>query len=360
MPLAASSRIIMRDASLARDHVARHMAEHDLDVATRGDESRILFPHGHVAMRVDADALNVEASAETLVHLEDYKYFLASHLGELVADQEIDILWRGDGADRAGLPNFRVMRVGRVTDLTPRMRRLTLTGENLARFDTFENLHVKLYIPPRGVEPQWPSIASNGRMGWPHGDKKLADRRYTIRHIDVAAGTMDIDFVMHGDAGPGTAFALHARPGDPVGLMGPGGLGARAADWYLLVGDETALPAIARIVEALPAAAKAVVRIEIADGNEEQELHSAAALDVEWLHRNKASIGLEEAAHSVAWPADDRSVFAWVGCERDAFVAIRKYLRRERGLARDRHLAVAYWRREIAEGHSPKRLPQDA
>jgi NADPH-dependent ferric siderophore reductase len=132
-------------------------------------------------------------------------------------------------------------------------------------------------------------------------------------------------------------------------MTGPGGGGAAGADWYLLAGDETALPAIGRMLEGLPASAHAVVRIEIADAGEEQPLVSPASLDIAWLHRGAAEAGtttlLEDAVRAAAFPSDGRRVFAWAGCEHKAFRAIRKFLRAECGLSRDQHLVAAYWRR---------------
>ena len=168
--------------------------------------------------------------------------------------------------------------------------------------------------------------------------------------IDVAKGEVDIDFVLHGGDGmPGARFAAEAAPGEIVGMTGPGGGTAGPADWYLLAGDETALPAIGRIVESLPAGVHAVVRIEVDGGEDEQRLASAASLDIRWLHREGVAPGcsdlLVDAVRSVAWPTDGRSTFAWAGCEQRGFRAIRNHLRKDRRLSREQHLAAAYWRR---------------
>jgi NADPH-dependent ferric siderophore reductase len=142
---------------------------------------------------------------------------------------------------------------------------------------------------------------------------------------------------------------MKARPGDIVGITGPGGGETPAADWYLLAGDETAVPAISRILADLPASAQAVVRIEVADAAEEQPLASAANVDLAWLHRGEAAPGtsplLEETVRGIAIPDDGRRVFAWAACEHRTFRAIRKFMRGERGLTRDQHMVAAYWRR---------------
>jgi NADPH-dependent ferric siderophore reductase len=134
-------------------------------------------------------------------------------------------------------------------------------------------------------------------------------RIYTIRRLDVEKGEVDIDFVLHEGADmPGARFAANAAVGDVVGMTGPGGGSIGEADWYLLAGDETALPAISRIVADLPSHVRAVVRIEIADRDEEQPLVSAAGLDIQWLHRNGGEAGkstlLEDAVKQGQWPKD--------------------------------------------------------
>src|SRR5690606_8894208 len=126
---------------------------------------------------------------------------------------------------------------------------------------------------------------------WPSDDKRPKVRTYTIRRIDAAAGTFDADFVLHGDHSVGSRWAINAKPGDIVGVRGPTGRPVPEADWYLLVGDETALPAIARTLETLPAAARGVALIEVADEGERQAIEHQTGIEVRWLHRNGAEPG---------------------------------------------------------------------
>lgn len=142
-------------------------------------------------------------------------------------------------------------------------------------------LHARLLIPPKGREPVWPHTEPDGRLHWPKGNDALTIRAYTIRSINLDRGEMNIDFVVHeGDDVPGATWALTARPGDPAGLIGPGGGGVPAARKLILAGDETALPAIARIAASVPADAELRILLEVADKQEEQPLTSSASMDV--------------------------------------------------------------------------------
>ena len=136
--------------------------------------------------------------------------------------------------------------------------------------------------------------------------------------------------------------------------VGPGGGDVIPADWYLLCGDETALPAIARIAENLPSSARASIVIEVADAAEQQEIASAAAIEVTWLYRDGAPAGstdlLPQAVRGIALP-DQGTPFVFAGCEQAAARAIRKHLRSEKQLPKDRHLVAAYWRRGHADVH---------
>jgi NADPH-dependent ferric siderophore reductase len=126
-----------------------------------------------------------------------------------------------------------------------------------------------------------------------------------------------------------------------------------AADWHLLAGDETALPAIARVLESLPPLSRGVALIEVADGAEEQDLAVPEGFELRWLHRNGAAPGtttlLADAVRSVPVPADAGTVFVWAGCEFAAFKTIRAYVRKELKLAKEQHLVTSYWRRGVSE-----------
>ena len=255
---------------------------------------------------------------------------------------------------------FRRAQVLRVSVLTPRMRRITLGGPDLAGFGATGSgsERIKLGFPQPGAPVVLPEWTPNG-WKYPAGAPELAIRAYTVRAWRPDVTELDVDMVLH-EHGPGGRFAATARPGDEVGVAGPGPDYARADDapWHLIAGDETALPAISTILATLPAGARAYVFVEVADAAEEQPLASPADLTVTWLHRDGDEPGtggrLPAAIRAFTWP--EGSPHTWVAGETAAVRDIRRYLRFERGLPKESVQVYGYWRRGL-DGH---RLAEEA
>jgi NADPH-dependent ferric siderophore reductase len=171
---------------------------------------------------------------------------------------------------------------------------------------------------------------------------------YTVRQWDAARREVTMLMVRHGDEGPASAWVDRAKPGDPLALWGPRTAyhPPASTDWQLLVADETGLPAVAAILETLPAGAVARIFAEVADDAERQDLPGAPGFDVTWLYRNGAPAGttrlLADAVRAMPWPAG--TPYVWGGGESRAMTAVRRYVRGERGLAREAVSLVAYWR----------------
>jgi NADPH-dependent ferric siderophore reductase len=245
-----------------------------------------------------------------------------------------------------GLRPIDVLTVVSVTDVTPSVRRVVLAGSPAAV--TAAGPTVELLVPRVGdAAPDWPRVAKDGRIVWPQGSHGIALRSYTARRQDPAAGEVEIDFVLHGD-GPAAAWAAAAAPGDPIGSAGGGSLGERAAGYLLLAGDETALPAISRILGEADGSTVGTALVEVAGPAEEQPLIAPPGVTVRWLHRGDVGPGestlLADAVAALERPEGD-DVFAWVGAESATVRAIRADLRGRWGLGRAQHHAIGYWRR---------------
>jgi NADPH-dependent ferric siderophore reductase len=238
-----------------------------------------------------------------------------------------------------------VLTVAAVAAVTPTVRRVTLRGTPDAVAAAGPTVH--LLVPRVGdPDPRWPGIARDGRIVWPVGSHGVSLRSYTARRQDPGRGEVDVDFVLHGD-GPAAAWAAAAAPGSVLGVAGGAPLGARPAGWLLLAGDETALPAMARILAEAPRDTRGVVLAEVTDAAEEQPLQAPPGVQVHWLHRQGTPPGetdlLAAAVAGLERPAGE-DLFAWVAAESSAVRAIRADLRGRWGLTRAQHHAIGYWR----------------
>jgi NADPH-dependent ferric siderophore reductase len=245
-----------------------------------------------------------------------------------------------------GLRPVDVLTVTDVTDVTPSVRRVALSGTPAAVAAAGPTVNL---LVPRVADaaPRWPRVAKDGRIVWPDGAHGVSLRSYTARRQDADAGRVEIDFVLHGD-GPAAAWAAAAVPGSLLAVAGAGALGDRPAGRLLLAGDETALPAISRILAAAPAGTSGVALVEVAGPEEEQPLAAPPAVEVRWLHRGGTPPGESTAlvdAVAALDPPPDGDVFAWVAAESATVRAIRSDLRGRWGLNRSQHHAIGYWRR---------------
>jgi NADPH-dependent ferric siderophore reductase len=352
--LISEARISVPDAAGLVDRIINYLAEHDISFESRDGLVLVKLAFGTSAFSVEAQTIRIRVEAPEKGHLEALRSTIASRVVELAGDRPPAIRWVGHESNGETFANFREVRLKTRTAVSPHILRLTFSGDDIARFASNDDLHVRMYFPPEDIEkPEWPRPAPDGRILWPEPERRPATRYYTIRRIDIDSGEIDIDFVLHDHAGPGATFAANAKPGAICGMAGPLGRNIRPARWLLLAGDETALPAIARILESLGSTASGHAFIEVADSRDEIPLATPSGLAITWLHRNGASPGstnlLIDAARTVRWP-NHSDVFAWIACEARAARAIRERLRKAQNLAREQHLVVAYWNALKREG----------
>ncbi|MEU3140216.1 siderophore-interacting protein [Nocardiopsis alba] len=238
-------------------------------------------------------------------------------------------------------------RVERVERPTPHMVRVVLGGEGLAAFETsgVTDSYVKLLFPPPAPgDPEPYDVeaikAERPRSEWP------VTRTYTVRAWDPRTRELTIDFVYHGDVGLAAVWAAQARPGDLLRFFGPGGTYAPAAeaDWHLLVGDESALPAIAASLEQLPEGATAHVFLEIEDAAERQELRTPEGVHVRWLHREGARVGSLLVPALKEWTFPEGDLQAFVHGEAGMVRELRRLLRVDLGVPKERLSISGYWR----------------
>lgn len=243
------------------------------------------------------------------------------------------------------------LSVTRVEDLGPSMRRIVLGGPELAGVvedwegDTDAYIKIAFFAP--GVA--YPERIDIGEIRetmpsehWP------VLRTYTVRRLDVEAGELWVDFVVHGDEGLAGPWAARAQVGEIVHFGGPGSAYRPdpEADHQLLVGDESALPAILASLEALVPGQKATAFIEVDGPADEQPVVTAGDVEVVWLHRAPAHAGttnlLDDAVRAWPWPGGRVQIF--VHGESGLLKTVRPYLVKERGVERRDVSVSAYWR----------------
>lgn len=292
------------------------------------------------------------------------------------------------------------VRVSRIQDMCPSFRRITFTGDDLHLFaDNGFDQRIKLFLPlPCGYDtlpcgPDW-------YTEWRDLPEEVRHpiRTYTVRAVRQDLGEIDVDLVLHGSTGPASRWATEARVGDPLAILGPnaehdgtsGGIDfipPEHTDRLLLAGDETAVPAIAAILERLPQDARGEVVLEVPVSGDRLDLNAPAGIAITWLPRDGAAHGsrlvpavqaacvrlmpreaprpdgieLEDVdiENGLLWelPVDaegrplrqNAALYAWLAGEAGAIKTLRRHLVAECGVDRKAVAFMGYWREGRAE-----------
>lgn len=240
-------------------------------------------------------------------------------------------------------PIPRTVNVIRTQTLTPNMIRITVGGPNLEGFpEGQESGYIKLMFPHPGETELFLASSDNASKG-----KKPLMRTYSIRTFDADTLEMEIDFVVHGDNGPASAWAIGAKEGDTITLAGPGAkkMVDLSADWFFIVGDMTALPAISVNLEKMPRDARGYAVIEIIDYADKQELNAPENMQLHWVvnpHPDQPNTILPDAVEELPWMEGTANV--WVAGEFETMRTMRRYFKKDRGVGRKEIYASSYWK----------------
>jgi NADPH-dependent ferric siderophore reductase len=260
---------------------------------------------------------------------------------------------------------FFSLQVVRTERLGPSLVRVSFGGDDLAYFFSDGcDQSLSLFLPQPG-QPE-PAVPYELGDGWWQGWRELPDgvravmRSYTLRALRRDPDEIDIDFVLHEPAGPASRWASLAAPGDRVVLLGPAIADNRAirfrppedADLVVVWGDETAVPAVSAILEALPAGARARVWLEVQHAGDTQDLATDADAEVTWLVRGdegaEGSPMALGALRAAQLPPAERP-YVWIAGESGQVKALRRHFVGERGFDRRRVTFVGYWRQGLSE-----------
>jgi NADPH-dependent ferric siderophore reductase len=249
---------------------------------------------------------------------------------------------------------LRNVKVAQKKLLSPNMLRIILSGEALHDFpENFESGYVKLRFLA-DVNEIYPIDISDDVVARLVNPKPRL-RSYTIRAFDQKRCELTLDFVAHGDNGPASAWALSCNVGDSISIDGPGPakLINMDADWFFIVGDMAALPAVSVNVERLDAAAIGHVVIEVLSEEDKIPLVVPKGVFVHWVvnaHCDSPNTVLADKVRSLSWCDGVPSV--WVAAEFSAMKNLRQYFKIERNVNKNNMYISSYWKMgEADEGH---------
>lgn len=316
-----------------------------------GQEEQHAFHYsfGRIELKSHTDGYLVSLHASENVALSRLKDLAAVAIQLYAKEETPVILWEGDQAGEQPLPQFRQMRVVSTRYYTPHMLRIRFSGEDLKRFSLFGAMHVRLLLPTKTVpKPVWPIMGPNGLPFWPDETKRPAARAYTIRHLNVSEGWMEIDFYIHETKGLACEWAKQAKTGDLIGLIGPVGRPLRQAKQYLIGTDMTGLPAVGRMLEDFSSDVTGHVLIAVDTEQDIQPLKHPKSVTIEWIVNSDQQEAMSELTAKLCalpWPEGNDS-FGWFAAEADYAKIMRDYWRKQLGKSRDQTLVAGYWQKD--------------
>lgn len=251
------------------------------------------------------------------------------------------------------IPSANLVTVIKTETVTPNMQRILLQGDALANFPAnCEGGYIKLLFD------------HSGRTDISHleqGDRPIM-RTYTIRRFDPIAATVEVDFVRHvtqdQQCGFASRWAMSVETGATIHIAGPGTIQSlnTQADWFFMVADMTALPALSAKIRQLPEDAKGYAVIQVHSEQDIQPLTAPKNIHIEWLI--SSTTGLAERVEAQPWLSG--SVSVWCACEFDSMRALRTYFRNEKRVERESIYISSYWKQGVSEDGHKVLKQQDA
>lgn len=232
---------------------------------------------------------------------------------------------------------MRMTQVARIKDISPHMRRIVLTGEDLNDFPSNqESAHFKAIFPKPGqIKP---------KLGLYPGFKKWM-RSYTVRAFDEYSKELSVDFAVNDHTGLATNWAINAKVGDYLGVAGPGDIKHTNyhAHWHLFVADLTALPASAAILEKLPRNAIGAAFIQIPTEDDKQLINAPEKIQLNWvINQQHNKNALLEQVEKFDWLDGEPAIF--IAAESGQMQAIKKFLKAKPGYTKQQTYASGYWK----------------
>ncbi|WP_322893451.1 MULTISPECIES: siderophore-interacting protein [unclassified Yoonia] len=290
-------------------------------------------------IRVTLGRLDAHVTAPDALTLHQAREIVITLFDCIMPDISAALIWQSDAPKLHRPPNFHLARLRGTEMISANMLRVHMACDSVAALTT-GGMHFSLLLPPDGRAPVWPQINDSNRTIWPSGADALHRASYTFVTLDPAAGQFSFDIYLHAGGRAGD-WAQNAQPGAVIGLTGPGSGDFPVTQDLLIAGDETALPAIRRILAQASPTCRGRALIEVGDKAEITDLARPAGVTLEWVLRQDGN-GL--------WPALSRidrlspDTFVWIAAEQ-AMIRQAKAHFATLGLTRDRSYICYYWTR---------------
>jgi NADPH-dependent ferric siderophore reductase len=280
----------------------------------------------------------IDASNPARLHqIREYLLHLLDHISP---GASAAMIWTGRILRHAAPPNFHVATVRSCRRVAPRFLRLEVDCPGAGIMADAKGMHFSLLLPPEGRDPVWPRLDGDGRTRLPQAADGLHRAVYTFVTLDPAAGRFSFDVFEHA-GGRATGWARAARPGDVIGVMGPGSGDFPPGDDLLMAGDETALPAIRRILEHSPPQRRGDVFVELADTADICDLRRPDGMRLTWVLRDRGETLWDYLREQ---PAPDGGCrFVWIGAEKELVRKAKARFRGQLGIRPDESYIAYYW-----------------
>ncbi|EAQ04345.1 Siderophore-interacting protein [Pseudooceanicola batsensis HTCC2597] len=321
-------------------HIAAHAREAELDLVEADRTLIVTVPLARVVLDRTAAALEVRIEAADAVALQNIRDYLLHILDHVAPGLAPAGAWQGDIARNRTPLNFCTATVRGVRRVAPRFLRVEMDCADTKRLAEGRGMHFSLLLPPGGRAPVWPRLDGNGRTVLPEGADRLHRAVYTFVDLDPQRGRFTFDVFEHA-GGRATTWARTAAPGELVGISGPGSGDFPAGAEILMAGDETALPAIRRILATSEPHRRGRVLMEVGTEEDICPMPRPAGIDLTWLVRERGEALWDRLATALPPEGGDRHV--WIAAEKELVRKAKARFRDALGIGAKEGYFAYYW-----------------
>lgn len=330
------SSIQVPDSAAMLSIVEHGLLDHDLAPSKNTDgEISCQTEYGLMHFVANTDALKINLCADNETRLFVLRESIEAHLAPFLENTSLE--WQGQTYQGEHPPHFRKATITEMSHVTPNFIRLRATGKSLEIYAK-GGLHFRLLLPPEGRTPVWPSLSEKGQTIWPKGDDSLHMPVYTVANIDPKGQWLDFDVFLHGK-GKTCKWAENAI-GQKIGLIGPGGGEILEAKTILLAGDETAIPAMVRILTAIKPDQSVKVVVQASDTNDSKYVQDLVGQNIQYVSVNSQTDLLNSAKSYL--DELDTLPYVWYSAEKKTARSLRSYLKERNHDLENMHV-TAYW-----------------